>query len=317
MPDIHPKIMDLMARHIRIVGEDGDVIYDGPVAKTLVYDGVTYEGYILFAEPIIHNGKEYHLFNIGKNQWQNDHDDGAGYRKFIVGRKKMRRGAAMLYTFIGPRPHPSWTCHHLKTDDNVDERSDDRLDCIQWASPSVRQQGRSTPAIHAKSIPVIATYVPTGQTERFPSLSGLASRLRCKSDAITRAIKTGRSVGEWNIKYDTLQVFEGERWAKLDSRRHISSFGRLAYTTETGELIERESSNQSAYRCIRYQGRPYLIHRLVIYLFGTDQQREMLSDGHHEVDHINGETHTNCLTNLQVPTRSEHARKSSGNQYVG
>jgi hypothetical protein len=302
----------LANREITVTGDDGNVIYQGPVAKTLVYDGVTYGDYLLFAEPQLIDGKQCQLYNCKKNRWSVGYDNSDGYRRFNVDTKQIRRGAAMLYTFIGPPPEPNWICRYMKVTQNAD-RHDDRLDRIEWASPSTRKKlARPHSKNTAQSIPVIATHMETGEVVRKESGREMGEHIGSFGSAVTATLRKNRVLRGWNLRYDLLESLPGERWAELgmDKKKSLSSFGRVAHVTKAG-LVESRSVAEEEYIGVRFDGVTHKVHRLVRIVFGTNEDRRLLACGY-DVDHIDGDTHNNRLDNLQVLSRTEHMRKTHG-----
>jgi hypothetical protein len=126
---------------------------------------------------------------------------------------------------------------------------------------------------------------------------------------LSQMFSQGRAFRGWTFKYDALEVLEGEIWINLDSRRLISSFGRLAHLTKTGEMIESHTKNQSDYLSVQIDRKSQLLHRAVVHYFGSDEDRHLLSAGY-DVDHKDGDTKNNKIDNLQVLSRREHAEKT-------
>jgi hypothetical protein len=111
---------------------------------------------------------------------------------------------------------------------------------------------------------------------------------------------------------ETLVDRPGEKWAELgvkDSTR-LSSHGRVARVTKTGEMVECHSVAVCDYLSVKFDGVQHKIHRLVKIVFGSDEDRRKLSSGEYDVDHKDEDKRNNHIDNLQLLTRSEHARKT-------
>jgi hypothetical protein len=312
------QIEEFKSRQIKVKRNDGSIVYIGPFAKSLVYNGVDHTDYLLLAEPFIINGARYNVINMSTLKWISSMDT-EGYRRISInnGSKKIKLslGLAMLYTYIGPPPYPNWTCNHINVDnlsDRIQIRSDDRLDRIEWASPTVQNKQRVHHKNNAQSNSVILTHSITGEIKQFRSVLDAIQFLGPEHEGnVNRVLKSGNTVEEWYVKFDTINTMDGEEWKDLDQGKRLSSFGRISHVTVTGEYVEHLSLQTKKYLRTSYKGRNEYVHRLVISLFGTDEQRNKLANNY-EVDHIDGDPRNNRLDNLQVLGKGDHGVKTHG-----
>jgi hypothetical protein len=313
------EINELKGKQIKVVRKDGSVVYKGPLAKPLIYNGVTYDDYLLLAEPYIIDGIAYRFLNQVLRHWSIGFEQ-HGYQIYCIyadnKTKFIRRGAALLHTFIGPPPEKSWTCNHMNVNNLEDRsliRSDDLLDRLEWASLVGQRTDKYTPKNNAQSTAVIATHCISGEIKRFDSMVDTIDILNLERNQAVKSIRIGIPIDNWQLKYDTLEIMDGEIWKELTDRRYISSYGRLARRTKSGELVESHSRQKCEYIRLKIDNKSIGIHRAVVLIFGTDEDRHALELGH-EVDHIDGDPRNNKISNLQVLNRTDHARKTHGNQ---
>jgi hypothetical protein len=140
MPTTEEILARVRTTGIRVAGKDGTLIYKGRIAKTLRYAGRKYKDYLLFAEPQIVGDTACQLYNQRKRQWPTGRIRD-GYQTYMIGGKMIKRGNALLHTFIGPPEDRSWTCQH-----NDGDRSNDHLYNIQWTHRS-RDEGTHAPLV--------------------------------------------------------------------------------------------------------------------------------------------------------------------------
>lgn len=308
------EIEELKSRHIQVLKKDGSIVYEGPLAKPLIYNGIVHEDYLLLAEPCIIDSKAYQLINIPSKQWRTGWIHLDGYRVYKVNKLPVCRGPALLWTFIGPPPEPDWTCNHLHVDETktrIQIRSDDLLDRIVWADKSTQSKDRVTVQKNAKSYPVNATNVSTGETISFQGIQELARFLNSCHSPIREAIKKQKVYRGWTIVPEAIDIREGELWVEVSPIQRISSFGRVALITKLGYLVEWRSIGNNPYLKVKVNGKTYRLHHLVIIHFGSDEDRQLLKQGW-DVDHKDGDPRNNHINNLQLLNKRDHAIKTSG-----
>jgi hypothetical protein len=312
----YEQIKEYTSRIIRVVKSDGTVVYDGPLALPLYYNGTTYSDHLIFAEPQIVNGVPYQLLYLPTLEWRTGTMDPSGYYIYCLGShtERVRRGPALLYTFIGTPVNPTWTCNHIHIDTTKTRRqirSDDRLDRLEWASLSAQAKDRTYPKGKSSSIPLTITNIKTGEQRNFNGINEMTDFLGVNTTEYTKVMKKDRIIKGWLVEHDVIINMDGEVWKRLDEKRFLSSYGRLAYETIIGELVEQRSVCESKYRRITVQGVQYAFHRLMVKMFGTVEDIIMLESGY-EVDHIDADPRNNRIDNLQVMSREDHMRKTHG-----
>jgi hypothetical protein len=299
----------LRSKHIKVVNKHGDVVYDGPLMKTLIYNGLSYPDHMLFAEPQVINDVEYQLINTARMIWCTGTPDHAGYTVYIILNSgiqyAVRRGTAMLETFIGPPPEASWTCNHLHVDESLDRiqiRTDDLLDRIEWASKTTQVIDRIMPKDTSHSKALVGTHSETGEVRRFSGILAFSKYTKCDKKQARDAIINNQLMHGWSVKYDVLTSYDGEIWINLgnDNKRRISSFGRIAHVTITNELVEWQSCRTDNYREIMVDGTKHKISHLMINMFGTEDDRKLLATEGFGVVHMDRNKHNDNIKNLRV-----------------
>jgi hypothetical protein len=211
--------------------------------------------------------------------------------------------AWLACTFIGPPPNQHHSADHIDRN-----KLNDTLSNIRWASSSEQSKNQTRISVGAQRIAIIAR---KGDIVReFSSTYEAADALGCFRANIRKAllIPNRRSQG-WSFQYKYIDERDGELWKALDSKRDISSFGRVRMKVNGG-YVESQPCTKLPYISVGdSNGKSTGLHLLVSRYFGELQQRKE-QDPTCEVDHIDGNTRNNAISNLQVLSGTEHRRKT-------
>jgi len=191
-------------------------------------------------------------------------------------------------TFHGESPDPSYTVDHIDRD-----KSNNTPDNLRWASRTDQNLNKN-PTKFAKTVSrirnnkIIQIYEEEDALEIFELDSYIIPGTGAMFDGDL-----------WIYSNLTDLDFDGERWGSLfidDIIIEVSDKGRVK--SRYGKTIGY--NNNEGYKCIKFSGKSYLVHRLVMMAFKGKIPQKLV------VNHIDEDKTNNHLDNLEIVTRAQN-----------
>jgi hypothetical protein len=191
-------------------------------------------------------------------------------------------------TFHGESPNPSYTVDHIDRD-----KSNNLPNNLRWASRTEQNLNKDP-----------YKFVTTVARIRYNKIIQIYE----EEDALEIFELDSFTIPETGVLFDgDLWIYEnltnldfiGENWVILNidgNTIEISNMGRVK--SRYGKTIGY--TNNEGYKSIKFSGKSYLMHRLVVMAFNGNISNELV------VNHLDGDKTNNCLSNLEVISRSEN-----------
>lgn len=215
-------------------------------------------------------------------------------------------GRLVLYAFIGD-PGDDQVAHHIDRD-----RSNDNIENLRWTSVAEASMKRNYPAT-ISSRHVLAE--KTGVTLRFISTKEASYFFDTTRDYIYDSIRSGRKLRGYKIEYDASDPDCEIRDVIGAPVYKVSKDGRIKKTNGkwTFGSVHSSGKSEKAYR------------RTDITLDGTSEEKKkyvhvLVAEAFigkcppgYQVDHIDGDTSYNDVSNLQYVSKSENNKRAYQN----
>jgi hypothetical protein len=191
------------------------------------------------------------------------------------------------------------------------------LSNLSWKSPNEQMQNRGK-FLNIGLQRAIYGVDPSGNKIEFISIREACRILNVSRITIHNSIKNDRTIPNgWKFFSPPVVLLANEEFRQWTKNIQISNFGRVRRrSSDKYEYYITPLSKARPYQnIIDSQGNLTGLHRAVIALFGTDEDRSLMKDSGYVVNHKDMDKHNNGHANLEVIDFASNVKHAMGKIY--